>query len=88
MKNEELPLSGNFRNGFRRILLMHLGGLEPYGCKIEVDQRPQSDGGNNGADTDRTAKKEADDRYFVFGTLIIIGVLLACAVILWAIFIR
>ena len=33
-------------------------------------------------------KKEADDRYFVFGTLIIIGVLLACAVILWAIFIR
>lgn len=24
-------------------------------------------------------KKEADDRYFVFGTLIIIGVLLACA---------
>ena len=33
-------------------------------------------------------KKEADDRYFVFGTLIIIGILLLCAVILWAIFIR
>ena len=42
---------------------MHLGGLEPHGCKIEVDQRTQSDGGNNGADTDRTAEKEADDRY-------------------------
>ena len=88
MKNGELPLSDNSRNGFRRILLMHLGGLEPHGCKIEVDQRTQSDGGNNGADTYRTAEKEADDRYFVFGTLIIIGVLLACAVILWAIFIR
>lgn len=33
-------------------------------------------------------KKEADERYFVFGSLIIIGVLLICAVILWAIFIR
>ena len=33
-------------------------------------------------------QKEADDRYFVFGTLIIIGILLLCAVILWAIFIR
>ena len=42
---------------------MHLGGIEPNGCKIEVDQRTQSDGGNNGADTDRTAEKEADDRY-------------------------
>lgn len=28
----------NSRKGFRRILLMHLGGLEPHGCKIEVDQ--------------------------------------------------
>lgn len=33
-------------------------------------------------------KKEADDRYFVFGTLIVIGGLLLCGVILWAFFIR
>lgn len=33
-------------------------------------------------------KKEADERYFVFGTLIIIGSLLIGAIILWAIFIR
>ena len=63
MKNGELPLSGNSRNGFRHIFLMHFCRTEPHGCKIEVDQRAQSDGGNNGADTDRTAEKEADDRY-------------------------
>lgn len=33
-------------------------------------------------------KKEADDRFFVFGTLIVIGGLLLCGVILWAVFIR
>lgn len=33
-------------------------------------------------------KKEADDRYFVFGTLIVIGGLLLCGVIIWAFFIR
>lgn len=33
-------------------------------------------------------KKEADDRYFVFGTLIVIGGLLLCAVILWILFFR
>lgn len=33
-------------------------------------------------------KKEADERYFVFGTLIIMGALLICAAILWAVFIR
>lgn len=33
-------------------------------------------------------KKEADDRYFVYGTLIVIGGLLLCGVILWAFFIR
>lgn len=33
-------------------------------------------------------KKEADDRYFVFGTLIVIGGLLLCGVILWAFFNR
>ena len=33
-------------------------------------------------------KKEADNRYFVYGTLIVIGVFIVCAVILWALFIR
>ena len=60
MKNGELPLSGNFRNGFRRILLMHLGGLEPQqAAKLRLISGPSPSGGNNGADTDRTAEKEA-----------------------------
>lgn len=33
-------------------------------------------------------KKDADDRYFVFGTLIVIAALLLSGVILWAIFFR
>ncbi len=33
-------------------------------------------------------KKEADDQYFVSRTLIAVGVLMVCAVIVWAIFIR
>lgn len=35
---------------------------------------------------DSEKKKEKDNNYFVWGTLIIMGVLIACAVILWAIF--
>lgn len=37
---------------------------------------------------DSKKKKEKDNNYFVWGTLIIMGVLIASAVILWAIFIR
>lgn len=33
-------------------------------------------------------KKEKDNRYFVRGTLIIMAILLASAVILWAVFLR
>ncbi|WP_217930649.1 MULTISPECIES: hypothetical protein [Bacteroides] len=33
-------------------------------------------------------KKEKDSNYFVWGTLIIMGVLIAIAVILWAVFIK
>lgn len=33
-------------------------------------------------------KKEKDSNYFVWGTLIIMGILIAIAVILWAIFIK
>lgn len=33
-------------------------------------------------------KKEADDRFFVFGTLIVIAALLLSGVILWVIFFR
>ena len=35
---------------------------------------------------DSEKKKEKDDSYFVWGTLIIMGVLIGCAVLLWAIF--
>ena len=31
-------------------------------------------------------KKEKDNNYFVWGTLIIMGVLIGCAVLLWAVF--
>ena len=31
-------------------------------------------------------KKEKDNNYFVWGTLIIMGVLIGCAVLLWALF--
>lgn len=37
---------------------------------------------------DSKKKKEKDNNYFVWGTLIIMGALIASAVILWAIFIR
>ena len=37
---------------------------------------------------DSEKKKERDNSYFVWGTLIIMGVLIASAVILWAIFIK
>jgi hypothetical protein len=37
---------------------------------------------------DSNKKKERDNSYFVWGTLVIMGVLIASAVILWAIFIR
>lgn len=33
-------------------------------------------------------KKEKDNSYFVWGTVVIMGILIASAVILWAIFIR
>lgn len=36
---------------------------------------------------DSEKKKEKDNSYFVWGTLIIMGVLIGCAVLLWAIFI-
>ena len=35
---------------------------------------------------DSEKKKEKDNSYFVWGTLIIMGVLIGCAVLLWAIF--
>ena len=34
----------------------------------------------------REKKKEKDNNYFVWGTLIIMGVLIGCAVLLWALF--
>ena len=37
---------------------------------------------------DSEKKKEKDSNYFVWGTLIIMGVLIAIAVILWAVFIK
>ncbi|WP_175630122.1 hypothetical protein [Bacteroides acidifaciens] len=37
---------------------------------------------------DSEKKKEKDSNYFVWGTLIIMGTLVAIAVILWAIFIK
>ena len=37
---------------------------------------------------DSEKKKEKDSNYFVWGTLIIMGILIAIAVILWAIFIK
>ena len=37
---------------------------------------------------DSEKKKEKDSNYFVWGTLIIMGVLIATAVILWAVFIK
>lgn len=37
---------------------------------------------------DSEKKKEKDSNYFVWGTLIIMGALIAIAVILWAIFIK
>lgn len=37
---------------------------------------------------DSEKKKEKDSNYFVWGTLIIMGVLVAIAVILWAVFIK
>ncbi len=45
-------------NGFRHIFLMHFLPDGTARLQIEVDQRTQSDGGNNGADTDRTAEKK------------------------------
>ena len=35
---------------------------------------------------DSEKKKEKDNNYFVWGTLIIMGVLIGCAVLLWALF--
>lgn len=37
---------------------------------------------------DSEKKKEKDSNYFVWGTLIIMGVLVAIAVILWSVFIK
>lgn len=37
---------------------------------------------------DSEKKKEKDSNYFVWGTLIIMGILIAIAVMLWAIFIK
>ena len=37
---------------------------------------------------DSEKKKEKDSNYFVWETLIIMGVLIAIAVILWAVFIK
>ena len=37
---------------------------------------------------DSEKKKEKDSNYFVWGTLIIMGALIATAVILWAVFIK
>lgn len=38
--------------------------------------------------SDSKKKKERDNSYFVWGTLIIMGALIASAVILWAIFLK